>query len=86
MATATLPTLDFSHFRHGSLAEREQFGKDLLEAFVHYGFVKIVNHGIEGHMIQDIFNRVTAVAGIVSSRIDISPEQELLRSSRRAES
>ncbi|KAI4237248.1 MAG: hypothetical protein LQ349_002003 [Xanthoria aureola] len=57
MASTTIPTLDFARFREGSALERQTFSEQLLAGFVRYGFVKVVNHGIEDHMIQGIFDQ-----------------------------
>ena len=48
-------TFDASRFLKGSDSERLQFSQDLVEAFKADGFVKLQNHGIPDHVLEDLF-------------------------------
>lgn len=43
---ASLPTLDFSKFTHGSHLDQLKLGNALVKSFKDHGFVKLVNHGL----------------------------------------
>lgn len=43
---ASLPTLDFSKFTHGSHLEQLNLGNALFKSFKDHGFVKLINHGL----------------------------------------
>lgn len=43
---ASLPTLDFSKFTHGSHLDQLKPGNALVKYFKDHGFVKLINHGL----------------------------------------
>lgn len=43
---ASLPTLDFSKFTHGSHIDQRKLGNALVKSFKDHGFVKLLNHGL----------------------------------------
>ncbi len=48
----TVPVLDLGHFTKGTAAEHEKFVKQWGEALIEFGFVSIVNHGVDDQLIR----------------------------------
>lgn len=53
---AGIPSLDVSHFTHGTEAQRTQFVHDLGTAYREVGFVAIGGHGIPQDVIDELYN------------------------------
>ncbi|KAJ5190384.1 isopenicillin N synthase [Penicillium cinerascens] len=51
----TIATIDFDPFNHGSPDEKKAVGTAIAEAFRRQGFLKLVNHGIPRHTIEELF-------------------------------
>jgi isopenicillin N synthase-like dioxygenase len=51
----TVATIDFDPFDHGSPDEKKAVGTGIAEAFRRQGFLKLVNHGIPRHRIEELF-------------------------------
>ncbi|KAJ5411189.1 isopenicillin N synthase [Penicillium crustosum] len=51
----TVATIDFDSFDHGSADEKKIVGNAIAEAFRRQGFLKLVNHGIPRHTIEELF-------------------------------
>jgi hypothetical protein len=58
MTVTQLPLVDFGLFLHGSIDQREQAAKKLVDSFVNHGFVRLKNHGISGDFVQQIWEWV----------------------------
>ena len=56
MPGRAIPTVDLSHFTHGTPDQRDAFVKSLGEAFHKIGFVAVKNHGIPAQLIDGFFN------------------------------
>ncbi len=54
----TVATIDFDSFDHGSADEKKIVGNAIAEAFRRQGFLKLVNHGIPRHTIEELFRWV----------------------------
>lgn len=57
-ASKEIPLLDMSNWEAGSVANKVQFGKDLVASFKNHGAAKIVNYGISESKLLDIFEFV----------------------------
>jgi isopenicillin N synthase-like dioxygenase len=55
-----IPVVDLAKFRNGTPQEREQFVKELGQAFHEVGFVGVVNHGIPKSLIDDFYSEAKA--------------------------
>jgi isopenicillin N synthase-like dioxygenase len=53
-----IPSVDLADFMHGDAAKRQQFVKDLGEAFSVVGFVAVKNHGLSGDLTQNLYSEV----------------------------
>lgn len=53
-----LPTLDFSHFCHGSKEQRLGLAIALVDSFKKHGFVKLINHGIPEDTVKKYLSGV----------------------------
>ena len=51
-----IPSLDLSHFTHGTPELKEKFVQDLGEAYSNIGFVSIKNHGLSDQLTQDLYS------------------------------
>lgn len=63
----TIPSLDLSDFVEGSPEKRQKLAMSLLRTFSELGFLKLINHGIEEPMINELFSWVRLSRTIVSS-------------------
>lgn len=54
----SLTPLDLSLFTHGSPAERKRLASALCRDLAQTGFVKLVNHGVEDAMVEELFDWV----------------------------
>lgn len=54
----TIPSVDLSKFVKGSEAEKEQFIKELTDAWKEIGFVTVYNHGVPQDLIDAFFAQV----------------------------
>jgi isopenicillin N synthase-like dioxygenase len=50
-----IPLIDLSKFIDGTPAEKENFVKELSQAFHHIGFVGVINHGVPKSLIDDFY-------------------------------
>ena len=57
MSEKVIPVIDLSMFTKGNKVEREQFVKELGEAFHNIGFVGVKNHGISMDLINDFYKK-----------------------------
>lgn len=51
----SIPSLDLSHFTSGSEEQKQQFVKNLGEAYQEIGFVSIKNHGFDEKLEKDLY-------------------------------
>lgn len=58
LPNAALPIFDFSKFVHGMKTERQLAASEIVSAFKTYGFVYLVNHGLEKAQ-DDLFDWVS---------------------------
>jgi len=56
MATRTIPLVDLSKFVDGTAEERNEFVKQLGNAFHEIGFVGVINHGIPKSLIDNFYS------------------------------
>lgn len=54
----TIPAVDLSKFVKGTAAEKEQFIKELTDAWKDIGFVTVYNHGVPQDLIDTFFEQV----------------------------
>ena len=57
---AGIPTLDLSHFTHGTPEQRNAFVKDLGAAYRSVGFAAISGHGVDPSVIEDMYAEAEA--------------------------
>ncbi len=55
-----IPVIDLAKFKNGTPQEREQFVKELGQAFHEVGFVGVVNHDISKSLIDDFYSEAKA--------------------------
>ncbi|KAI1869767.1 hypothetical protein JX265_001999 [Neoarthrinium moseri] len=55
-----LPTLDFSHFTHGTDKQRVTLSEALVQAFKDHGFVKLINHGLPEETVTKYMQAATS--------------------------
>ena len=55
MSNRAIPVVDLSQFIKGNKAQREDFVRQLGNAFHEIGFVAVKNHGIDPQLIEDFF-------------------------------
>ncbi|MCJ1226778.1 hypothetical protein MMC12_003432 [Toensbergia leucococca] len=55
MSESLLPTLDASLFLHGTDEQRKEFSSKLVFEMLDHACVKLVNHGIEDHVVEELF-------------------------------
>lgn len=55
---AEVPRLDFAKFSQGTKQDKEQFGQALTNAFIEYGFAKLINHGIADKAVAHLLEQV----------------------------
>jgi len=53
-----IPSVDLADFMHGDAAKRQQFVKDLGQAFSVVGFVAVKNHGLSDDLTQNLYAEV----------------------------
>lgn len=53
-----IPLVDLSQFITGNNDQKSRFVKQLGQAFEEVGFVSVMNHGISGALISDLYNAV----------------------------
>lgn len=58
MTVTQLPLVDFNLFLRGSIDQRQQAAKKLVDSFVNHGFVRLKNHGISRDFVQQIWEWV----------------------------
>ena len=56
MSSRTIPVVDLSKFVDGDAAEKNQFVREIGEAFHNVGFVAVQNHGIPMHLVNGFYN------------------------------
>jgi isopenicillin N synthase-like dioxygenase len=54
----TIPSLDLSHFTHGTPEQRNKFVQDLGQAYNQIGFVAIKNHGLSDELTAKLYESV----------------------------
>ena len=54
----TIPSVDLSKFVNGTAVEKEQFIKELTDAWKDIGFVTLYNHGVPQDLIDAFFEQV----------------------------
>ena len=59
MSESLLPTLDASLFLHGTDEQRKEFSSKLVFEMLDHACVKLVNHGIEDHVVEELFGWVS---------------------------
>ena len=52
----TIPTIDFSRFRDGSIEERKLIGMEIGRACAEIGFFILVGHGIKKEVVDNVWN------------------------------
>ncbi len=57
---AGIPTLDLSHFTHGTVEQRQTFVNDLGAAYRSVGFAAISGHGVAPSVIEDMYSEAEA--------------------------
>ena len=57
---AGIPTLDLSHFTHGTPEQRNAFVNDLGAAYRSVGFAAISGHGVDPNVIEDMYAEAEA--------------------------
>lgn len=55
-----IPLLDLALYTNGTDDQKVQFSKDLGRAFEDVGFVSVINHGIDQHLIDKLYATVKA--------------------------
>lgn len=55
-----IPLVDLSKFIHGTAEEKDEFVKELANAFHHIGFVGVINHGVPKKLIDDFYEAANA--------------------------
>lgn len=53
--TAGIPVIDFAPFLSGDVACKKEVGKQVVNAMKKYGFLYIINHGIDGEKFNEAF-------------------------------
>ncbi len=61
MSTPYIPCLDLDTYINGNAQQREQFTKELGDAFTNSGFVTITNHGLGQELIDQLYENVKAL-------------------------
>lgn len=61
MSQRRIPTIDLSHYRQGTPQERDRFVKTYGDALKEFGFVTIVNHGVDQSLIRRTYDDVAQV-------------------------
>jgi isopenicillin N synthase-like dioxygenase len=56
MSTRRIPLLDLSHYTRGTAQERDRFIKSWGDGLKEFGFVSIVNHGVDADLIQRTYD------------------------------
>ena len=57
---AGIPTLDLSHFTHGTPEQRTAFVQDLGAAYRSVGFAAISGHGVDPRVIEGMYSEAEA--------------------------
>jgi isopenicillin N synthase-like dioxygenase len=61
MSAPYIPCLDLGSYINGNEDQRKKFSDDLGKAFNDSGFVTITNHGVSQHLIEKLYQNITAV-------------------------
>ncbi|KAI8842937.1 hypothetical protein BC829DRAFT_401436 [Chytridium lagenaria] len=57
LSTSVIPVVDFGRYLKGNETDRRAASAEIVQAFKSVGFVYIANHGIEGKMLDTVFEK-----------------------------
>jgi isopenicillin N synthase-like dioxygenase len=63
-----IPILDLSHYSSGTASERDRFVRAWGEGLVEFGFVSIINHGVDADLIKKTYDDVARLFSLPVER------------------
>ncbi len=76
-----IPILNLSHFAFGSDSQRAAFLQLLVDGFVEYGFLKLINHGFSEDAIHELFDKAERMLCYLIKDVRANPTPRRRRAS-----